>query len=174
MSAGEARTRIKTEPLSEESYSKYGNVIAASDSKPWRPANMGTSKRFNHLCKLENLRPDVAKLNVCIFRCSALRTIPLEMRLLEKHQHSTQVFLPMDKNARYLAIVCLGAERPDLNTLKAFIVTGAQGISYFPAVWHYPMTALESEIDFTCLVYEDDTKEDCTVVQLENALLIEL
>lgn len=174
MSAGEALTKIKAEALDFEAYSPYGQVIQASERSSWRPANMGTSKRFDHLCKLDNLRDLAAKLNVCIFQCSPLSKLPLEMKLLEKHEHSTQAFIPMDKSCRYLAIVCLGQDAPDLNTLKAFIVEGACGISYFPGVWHYPMTALDSQIDFTCLVYEDGSKADCTVVQLKQTILIEL
>ncbi|MFX5718669.1 ureidoglycolate lyase, partial [Acinetobacter baumannii] len=77
---------------------------------PFKPANMGTAKRFNHLCKLENLRSDKAKLNLCVFRCTPLQALPLELKLLEKHQYSTQVFMPMANNAKYLAVVCLGKD----------------------------------------------------------------
>lgn len=174
MSAGEASTTVKARKLDEQAYSTYGEVIAGNESKPWRPANMGTSKRFNHLCKLENKRPDVAKLNVCIFRCSPLKAIPLEMKLLEKHEFSTQAFLPMKSDGRYLAVVCLGLDEPDLSTLSAFVVEGSQGISYYPGVWHYPMTALDSEMDFSCLVYEDGSKDDCTVKQLGSPIFIEI
>ena len=174
MSAGESLTRLRAVPLTEEAYEPYGKVIAASDRNPWRPANMGTSKRFNHLCEVDNLRQGVAKLNVCIFQCSPLAQLPLEMKLLEKHEHSTQAFIPIDKTSRYLAIVCLGGDKPDLSTLCAFVVEGPCGISYYPGVWHYPMTALDAQTDFTCLVYEDGTKDDCTVVQLERPMLIEV
>lgn len=174
MSAGETLASIKAIPLTRAAYERYGSVISADESLPYRPANMGTSKRFNHLCKLENLREGKANLNVCVFRCSPLAEIPLKMKLLEKHEYSTQVFMPMESQGKYLAIVCLGGVKPDLSTLSAFVVDGAQGISYYPGVWHYPMTALYQQIDFSCLVFEDGTKEDCTVLQLDQPILIEI
>ncbi len=174
MSGEQTLTRISAIPLSREAYEPYGNVIAADETQPYKFANMGTAKRFNHLCKVENLRSDKAKLNLCVFRCSPLQSLPLELKLLEKHQQSTQVFMPMAKDCKYLAIVCLGGDSPDLSTLRAFLVEGAQGVSYYPGVWHYPMTALFSAIDFSCLVFEDESKEDCLISNLAKPILVEL
>ena len=78
----------------------------------------------------------------------------------------------MTSNARFLVIVCLGNDKPDLETLKVFEATNGQGISYKPGIWHYPMTALEESIDFACLVCEDGSKEDCEVFNLETAIEI--
>ncbi len=172
MSSGENATQIKAVPLTRTAYEPYGQVVAADENLPFRPANMGTAKRFNHLCKVENLRTAEAKLNLCVFRCNPLPALPLEMKLLEKHQLSTQVFMPMSMGSKYLAIVCLGGDKPDLNTLAAFVVEGAAGISYYPGVWHYPMTALQAAIDFSCIVYEDGTADDCIVEALDNPIHI--
>jgi ureidoglycolate lyase len=67
---------------------------------------------------------------------------------------------------RYLVLVALGADRPDLATLAAFVATGAQGVSYRPGVWHHPMIALDDAIDFTCFVFEDGSAGDCVVASL--------
>ncbi|MBX9719926.1 MAG: ureidoglycolate lyase [Candidatus Obscuribacterales bacterium] len=174
MSSGISIAEITAIPLSREAYAPYGRIIAADDSLPHRPANMGTAKRYNHLCNVENLRSNKANINLCVFRVSPLKQLPLEMKLLEKHQFSTQVFMPMSSDAKYLAIVCLGAEQPDLSTLAAFIVEGAAGISYFPGVWHYPMTAIDKTIDFSCIVCEDGTKDDCVVVNFESPILVKV
>jgi ureidoglycolate hydrolase len=172
MSTRETATTITAIPLTREAYKPYGSVIGADDALPWKPANMGTSRRFNHLADVENLRADKAKLNLCVFSTTALKTEALEMKLLEKHAHSTQVFLPMHASGRYLVIVCGGDDKPDLSTLGVFIAEGPQGISYYPGVWHYPMTSLGDPIDFACLVYEDGTREDCTVHQLDESIEI--
>ncbi len=161
---------IKPVALSRNAYERYGTVIGADESLPFKPANMGTAKRFNYLADVQNRRPD-ARLNMCVFRCSAAK-LPLEIRLLEKHEHSTQIFLPMNAAATYLAIVCLGGDAPDLETLSAFLVEGPQGISYYPGVWHYPMTALGEPIDFACLVAENDSVDDCTSHIFDQPLTI--
>lgn len=162
---------VLSQIFSAQAYEPYGNAIGAYEGASFVLANMGRAKRYNFLSDIINLRPDTAKLNLCLFRCSVIK-LPLEVELLEKHQFSTQVFLPMSKTSKYLAIVCLGKNEPDLSTLRAFVVEGAQGISYHPGVWHYPMAALEEEMDFACLVWEDQTREDCEIFRLPQIITV--
>ncbi|RTL38407.1 MAG: ureidoglycolate hydrolase [Candidatus Melainabacteria bacterium] len=166
------KSAIQAVPITREAYAPYGSLISADDSLPFRYANMRTAKRFDHLAEVVNLRSETARLNLCVFSCSPLAEAPLQMKLLEKHQYSTQVFLPMTNKARFLVIVCLGGDEPDLNTLSCFEATNGQGISYRPGVWHYPMTAIGEPIDFACLVCEDGSKEDCEVHTFKSPIEI--
>lgn len=160
---------IIARPLSPDAYAPYGNVIMASPrGEPGRPVNQGTARRFDRLAALENLRPGTAALNVSVFRCDPRHGGPIPVALLEKHPASTQVFIPMSAR-RYVVIVALGGDRPDLATLAAFIASGAQGISYSPGVWHHPMIALDAEVDFACLVHEDGSGDDCAEVAFAEA-----
>lgn len=153
--------RIVAQPLTLDTYLPYGNVIMASPrGEPGRPANQGTARRFNHLAPVVDHRPGEATLNVCVFRAEPRLVFPLSVALLEKHPASTQVFLPMNAR-RYLVIVAGGGDRPDLATVAAFLASGAQGVSYYPGVWHHPMIALDAPIDFSCLVWEAGTEGDC-------------
>ena len=172
--AGTSAPSIRAVRLTRDAYRPYGDIICADETLPFRPANNGTAKRFNFLSDVENLRGAGAKLNLCVFRCAPLKQLPLELKLLEKHPHSTQVFMPMNKDARFLTIVCLGGDKPDLSSLAAFLTEGAQGVSYKPGVWHYPMTALEEQIDFSCLVWEDDTTQDCEINMLEQSIFVDI
>lgn len=146
---------IELEPLTAKSYARYGNVIAANER--WRPANQNTAKKSEHLAELVDRRG--ARANLSVFRC-APRSLPHAVTLLEKHPASTQLFVPMNAE-RYLVIVALGDDKPDLTTLRAFEASPTQGITYHPGVWHHPMVALERETDFFCLVFEDETAADC-------------
>lgn len=155
---------IEAAPLSREAYAQFGDVIEASGAKDgWRSANQGSAQKSEHLAELVDLR--AARPNLSVFRC-APRQVPFEVALLEKHEASTQVFVPMN-GSRYLVIVALGDSEPDLSTLAAFVATGAQGITYRPGVWHHPMVALDRETDFFCLVFEDGTARDCTEFPLD-------
>jgi ureidoglycolate lyase len=166
--------RIAPRLLSPAAYAPYGDVIMASpQGEPGRLVNQGTARRFDHLAPLEDLRPGRAALNVSVFRCAPRSRWPLEVALLEKHPRSTQAFIPMNAR-RYLVVVALGGDRPDLATLAAFVASGAQGISYRPGVWHHPMIALDNEVDFTCLVWEDGTEGDCAVVDYDEADRVEI
>lgn len=161
----EANSSITAVPITRSAYEPYGSLIAAGDDLPFRFANMRTAKRFDFLADIVNLRQN-AKINMCVFSCSPLSSTPLELKLLEKHQHSTQVFIPMTNDARYLVVVCLGEDEPDIGTLRVFEAGNGQGISYKPGVWHYPMTAIGNAIDFACIVCEDGTGEDCQIHKL--------
>ncbi|GAI28648.1 unnamed protein product, partial [marine sediment metagenome] len=163
---------IKAVAISRAAYEPYGSLIAADDGLPFRYANMRTARRFDFLADIANLRGETAKLNLCVFSCSPLSEIPLRMKLLEKHQFSTQVFMPMTNNARFLVIVCLGEDEPEMSTLMCFEAGNGQGISYKPGVWHYPITAIGESIDFACLVSEDGSKDDCTIHSFDAAIEI--
>ena len=120
------------ERLVEERYAPYGNVIDGGERKTFRPANFGRAKRYDYLAAMHNLRPTTAKLNVCVFECSAFCDPTLSLNVLERHAFSTQIFMPMAAG-RYITIVATGGDAPDLSTLRAFIIDGPQGISYHPA-----------------------------------------
>lgn len=154
---------ISPEPLTRDAYAPFGDLVAANDT--WRPANEGTAKKSEHLAELKDLRG--CNPNVSVFRCQP-RALPHRITLLEKHAASTQLFVPMSAS-RYLVIVALGGERPDLSTLRVFSASGTQAITYRPGVWHHTLVALDRESDFFCLVYEDGTAVDCTEVGLAEA-----
>lgn len=142
--------------------------MASPRGEAGTPANLGTAIRFDDVTECANLRGPTAELKVKVFRS---RPVPLEQRplaLLEKHPHSTQLFIPMNAS-RYIALVARGEDRPDLSTLAAFVAEGPQGISYGPGVWHHPMLTLDSETDFVVFVHEDGSSEDCVVVNRAGA-----
>jgi ureidoglycolate lyase len=157
-------------------YARYGQVIESevSSSVPSASAagssvmaNQGSAKRINYIAKLENGR-ERATPNMCVFKCMP-RELPFDVKLLECHPHSSQVFIPMNAKERYLVVVANGGDKPDLTTLEAFVATSKQGINYNKGTWHHPMIALDSETDFTCLVWEDGSEGDCTIVTLDES-----
>ncbi len=153
---------LTTQPLTPDAYAPFGDVVMASPrGEDGKPANQGTARRHDHLAALENLRPQRARLNVSAFRCAPRPAGLFAIEMLEKHPHSTQLFVPMNAS-RFLVVVALGGERPDPSTIAVFEARGGQGISYRPGVWHHPMIALDQTTDFACFVHEDGSGDDCT------------
>ncbi len=176
------------EKLSRESFAAYGQVIDAppsssSSSSSGMVANQGSATRFNYLAKVQNLRSSQegwgvaeslkkpsANLNICLFR-SKPREMPFHVKLLERHQYSSQMFIPMTSNekAAYLVVVALNdpvEDKPDMSTFKVFYGTSLQAFNYNAGVWHHPMISLYSQVDFVCLVFERNKdqvldNEDC-------------
>ena len=165
---------IRAISLTQKDYAAYGDVIAARSDVSPVSANMGTAARFNSLTKLENLRPGKSEANVCVYHCEPQIVRPVDqfmVRVLERHFFSTQTFVPMNAS-RYLVIVCLGKDRPDLTTLRAFLASSSQGITYKPGVWHHPLVAMDTPTDFACVVWENGTDGDCEVVDLVSPLVV--
>ena len=62
----------------------------------------------------------------------------------DSHAHTSQAFIPMGKGDRkdaqggaYVVIGCLNGkpDKPDLSTLRAFLATSSQGVSYDQGIW---------------------------------------
>ena len=159
---------IQAQPFTADAYKPYGDAVSAG-GVPFSPANFGNAQRYNFLSDVRNLRA-TARLNLCIFRCKPFIGEQMHIRMMEKHPFSTQVFLPTH-DGRYITIVALGADAPELSTLKAFVVQSPQGITYHPGVWHYPMTALSAQLDLACLVHEDGSEGDCQVVDIAEIVV---
>lgn len=160
---------IRVEPITAAAFAPYGAVIAVR-TEGARGANQGTAVRCDWLVDLQNLRP-AARLNVATFRCSPKPD--LQVRLLERHPWSTQMFLPLGP-ARYVIVVAWGDEQPDLSTARAFEVREGTGIAYAPGVWHHPMIVLDHPVDFTALMYEDGTEGDCEERPIAPAVTLAL
>lgn len=163
---------IEAAPLTADAFAPFGHVIEARAELASVDANMKSARRFDRLAPLENLRREDARPNLCLFRCTPAPAGPFQVKLLERHPFSTQVFLPMLGVTRYLVVVARGGENPELATLHAFIARGAQGVAYAPGVWHHPLVALDQESDFACLVWEDGTAGDCEVQKLAQPVQI--
>jgi ureidoglycolate lyase len=167
---------ILAEPISRVAYAPYGSVLSATEAKtPGRSANHGTAMRHDGLSELENLRAH-ARPNVCLFRATPT-SLPFTVRLLEKHPHSTQMFVPMNAS-RYLVVVArelivennVETNHPDESDVRAFVAAGPCGITYRAGVWHHPLIALDHVTDFVGLVWEDGTDGDCTEVSLDEVI----
>jgi len=143
--------------------------MAAPRGEPGAVANLGTALRFDDVVALENRRdPKTCALKTKVFRSRPVAFEHRTLALLEKHPLSTQLFIPMNAS-RFIALVALGADTPDLSTLAAFVAEGPQGISYSPGVWHHPMLTLDSQTDFVVMVHEDGSPNDCVVVERGDA-----
>ena len=80
-------------------------------------------------------------------------SVPDRHQLMDSHAHTSQAFIPMGKGDRkdaeggaYIVIGCLNGkdDKPDLSTLRAFLATSSQGVSYDQGIWR------ELFYTFTC------------------------
>lgn len=150
---------VRPEPITAEAYARFGALLCATRGAP-RSANHGNAEAWDDLAALVNLRGDRARPTASLFRCAPLVHGALEVRWLERHPHSTQMFVPMSAS-RYLVVVAQGGDAPELESLRAFIVSGNQAITYGPGIWHHPMVVLDREADFVNFLFADGSAGDC-------------
>lgn len=151
--------RVQAQLLTAEAFAPWGDVVSAG-LQEGKAANQGTAVRFDWSAALESTRPG-ARPNLAVFR-SVPKTLPFEVRLLERHPCSTQAFLPM-RCSRYLICTAptLDDGSPDVANLAAFLCGPGQGINYRRNVWHHPIIALDEPGEFAMLAWEDGGRDDC-------------
>jgi ureidoglycolate hydrolase len=72
----------------------------------------------------------------------------MKIKMLERHRFSTQSFVPMGANIKYLVVVTGNKsgsdDTPDLDKLHGFVAGDKQGVCYAPGVWHAPMAVIDN------------------------------
>lgn len=130
--------RLHLDPFSAEAFAPFGRTIT-------RPA---TGEAANLKALIGEGRPEsrfCAQLDT-----HPAKALPIHGPKMERHEHSEQLFVPLDPNARYVIAAALpGADgAPDLASLRGFLVEGGLGICYARGVWHLPITILDRPTTF--------------------------
>ena len=156
--------RIACEPLNAAAFAPFGQVIE-------RPTGFG---RVYFSDALANGR-DGAKPNLSLTRSPPLAGSRLEAVKMERHEFSSQSFVPLDV-ARYLVVVAPhGVDgKPDSSRLQAFLARGDQGVTYGINVWHHPLTVLDRPGQFAVFMWLDGGRGDEEFVDLPGPIAIEL
>ena len=148
---------VTPQPLSREAFAPFGDVIDIPDA-------VGRTYYDDALGNLrQGARPS---LSVILKAESAER--PLRADMLERHEFSSQTFVPVDV-ARWLIVVAPQAASggPDRAGVRAFIASGKQGITYRPDTWHHGLTVLDRPGRFAVFMWLDGSKGDEEFVPVE-------
>jgi len=142
--------QIVAEPLTAEAFASFGQVL----DYPQAPGRMF----FNR--GLVNARSQ-ARVDLSVARLPPLAHRTLRAEVMERHEHSSQTFLPIDA-ARYLVVVAAHGEdgRPDASTARAFVGGGDQAVTYHRDIWHHGMTVLDRPGSFVVLMWCTGTGGD--------------
>jgi len=158
-----ART-IKPEPLTAERFAPFGDIIEAGPTAEQRKINEGFTTRFHDLARLE-LTATGGHPGLSIFR-STPRTQPITLTMMERHQRSSQAFVPLG-SAPYVVAVAPPGEL-DPGAIRVFIAGPNQGVNYHAGTWHHYSLALGETSDFLVVDRISD-EEDCDEEMLAKA-----
>jgi ureidoglycolate lyase len=133
-------TSLPIRALTSHAFAPYGDALCwASDAG--QAINAGTSQRVDLPAGLA-LWSAQGRPALAVFRAQA-QAVEGPWRTLERHRLGSQSFVPLT-GARCVALVALGDDAPNVSTLAAFLVSGQQGITLQPGVWHHPLIALDA------------------------------
>jgi ureidoglycolate lyase len=151
---------LKAQSISRQAFAPFGWLIDAP-SAVGTAINGGSSQRIDALTELA-FDAQGGKPCLAIFKAKA-RDPAGPWVELERHCLGTQTFIPLN-GVHYVVLVALGDAKPDASTLRAFTVSGQQGITLRAGTWHHGLLAL-SDGDFVVLERSADAV-DCELAQL--------
>jgi ureidoglycolate lyase len=150
---------LQTERLEPIAFRSFGEVIEASGNP--QSVNQGRGKRFDLTIGLRAADARAARPVTAIYRIDP-SALPFEVRVIERHPLSTQLFYP-NRAGRFL--VCVFAARldgePDADNVHAFIGNSSQGVVYHAGTWHGPLVALDEPGEFLMQQWQCDGPLDC-------------
>jgi ureidoglycolate lyase len=133
------RHLLAVEPLTAEAFRPYGDVIEAGSAARRLRINEGTAERFDDLARLD-LTAAGGRPLLSLFRAQA-RSLPLHLRLIERHSLGSQAFMPLGGEA-FLVIVAAAGPAPQPTDLRCFLSARGQGVNFARGTWHHPLLAL--------------------------------
>lgn len=148
--------RIVAEPLTAAAFAPFGDVLAppAERGRDYFDGGLGNARA--------GARPSLS-----MSRVAPLAQLPLRATMLERHEFSSQSFVPLDV-ARWLVIVAPPAPQggPDAAKARAFVAGPGQGITYHVGTWHHGLTVLDREARFAVFMWRDGSQGDEEFVPL--------
>jgi ureidoglycolate lyase len=156
--------KIIAEPLTEKAFAPYGDVLAA-------PAE------FGRVYFDEGLRTSrtTARPSLSVALVRPLPRLPLEAKVMERHEFSSQSFLPLDVSRWIVVVAPPRADGgPDSSRAVAFVVGPGQGVTYHANTWHHPVTILDRPGRFAVVMWRDGTSTDEEFHTLEAPFTVEL
>jgi ureidoglycolate lyase len=134
---------ITLQPLTAEAFAPFGDVIEARGAPSFQ-INGGMCDRYHDLARLEIAGEDT-RIGISTGRARPY-ALPYELKLVERHPHGSQAFLPMSEDP-FMVIVA-----PDENGTpgrpRAFLTAAGQGVNYLRGIWHGVLTPLGRTADF--------------------------
>ena len=74
-------------------------------------------------------------------------TFPSKVKFVERHQLSSQAFIPLGDNP-FVVVVAPRGDTVKVGDLRAFITNGRQGVNYHRGVWHHILLVPKQAMQF--------------------------
>lgn len=153
---------VSPRPLTAVNFLPYGEVVEA-------PRVNGFS-RFG--AAFANHRAG-AKPTLSMMRVAPHKEAILTVRAMERHEHSSQTFIPMGE-FRWLVLAApfdSSGTRPDVTLAEAFLPAPGQGITFNADTWHHALCVLDTSGTFAAFIWREGTAADEQLVEVPPFLV---
>ena len=139
---------VKLAPMTAEAFAGFGDVVDP-------PAIGDRVSLSSTLTAIE--RASTPRLS---FSHAEPHGLPLIATEMERHNRSSQCFVPLDV-ARWVVLVAPDRDgAPDPTMIRAFLVRGDQAVNYHVGTWHHPLRVLDRAGRFAVLMWTTGRKAD--------------
>jgi ureidoglycolate lyase len=157
-------TTIVAEPLEAAAFAPYGDVLVA-------PGGPG---RDYFDAGLVNRRA-AARPSLSVAHMLPLGALPLAATQMERHEFSSQSFVPIDAGRWFVIVAPKGTDGlPDTARARAFIAAPGQSVTFHADVWHHPMTVLDRPARFAVFMWLDGGAADTELIALAQPFTVSL
>ncbi len=141
-----AERTLHAEPLTRDAFAPFGQVIETEGAHHY-PINSGNCERYHDLARVElggvHARPLISLMRSKHF------TLPLTLKMVERHPLGSQAFYPLSPNP--FLVVVAPDESGTPGTPRAFLTSPGQGVNIAMNTWHGVLTPLNIDADFLCV-----------------------
>ncbi|MBF7686220.1 ureidoglycolate lyase [Acinetobacter sp. B10A] len=160
---------VRIEPLTVENFAPFGDVISC-EGHDFFHINDAHTERYHNIVQTQ--KQGQSNIGISIFRNIKTTSLPLRIKMLEKHPQGSQAFIPMSGQVFLIVVApALNEDCPDVLKIRAFLSNGKQGVNYRINTWHHPLLTLESPSDFA-VIDRIGTGHNCDVFEFDLAIQI--
>jgi ureidoglycolate lyase len=160
--------RLNLEPLTQEAFAPYGDVIQVQGHSPEK-INYGKTLKYADLARIDT-GEEVGRTGLHIYHSQAI-SLPFKVEVMEYHPLGSQAFIPLHRQP-FLVVVAPPAEILAVHSIRGFITNGKQGVNLNKAVWHHYQLSLSEACNYL-VIDRKGPGVNAIELQLEKALLIE-
>ena len=153
--------------LSAEAFAPFGDVIEI-EGRDSRWINDHTCRRFDDLARID-VAEGGGRPVLSVFEANP-QSLPLQIRMLERHPLSSQAFVPLGVRP-FLVVVAEDGPSASAGQLRAYVSSGRQGVNYRRSTWHHPLIAL-GEVSRFLVVDRGGSGENCEELALDAVVLV--
>jgi ureidoglycolate lyase len=131
-------------PLTHAAFAPFGDVVEY-EGRDFFHINDKMVERYHDLAKVDT--HEAGGRTLISWLLAKPNTFPSKVKFVERHQLSSQAFIPLGDNP-FVVVVAPRGDTVKVGDLRAFITNGRQGVNYHRGVWHHILLVPKQAMQF--------------------------